>query len=117
MSSPDEHHDDQGSELEQDSTKQNASATRKRKVASTKDDGPACYSCRRKKARCSREQPCSQCLKLGESPWARVVLSLTTDTLQTLNASTMRARPSQGCGLGLLRTSVSALVRNCVGRC
>lgn len=28
------------------------------------DDIPACQACRRKKARCSREQPCSQCMKL-----------------------------------------------------
>ncbi|KAL4869461.1 hypothetical protein BDV12DRAFT_185158 [Aspergillus spectabilis] len=29
------------------------------------DDVPACQSCRRKKARCSREQPCSQCVRFG----------------------------------------------------
>ncbi|KAL2814519.1 fungal-specific transcription factor domain-containing protein [Aspergillus cavernicola] len=29
------------------------------------DDIPACQSCRRKKARCSREQPCSQCVRFG----------------------------------------------------
>ncbi|KAE8140801.1 fungal-specific transcription factor domain-containing protein [Aspergillus pseudotamarii] len=27
------------------------------------DDIPACQSCRKKKARCSREQPCSQCVR------------------------------------------------------
>ncbi|KAL4938986.1 fungal-specific transcription factor domain-containing protein [Aspergillus oleicola] len=29
------------------------------------DDIPACQSCRRKKARCSREQPCSQCVRFS----------------------------------------------------
>ncbi|KAL2862666.1 transcription factor domain-containing protein, partial [Aspergillus lucknowensis] len=29
----------------------------------SEDDIPACQSCRRKKARCSREQPCSQCVR------------------------------------------------------
>ncbi|KAL4878463.1 fungal-specific transcription factor domain-containing protein [Aspergillus karnatakaensis] len=29
------------------------------------DDVPACQSCRRKKARCSREQPCTQCVRFG----------------------------------------------------
>ncbi|KAL3463717.1 fungal-specific transcription factor domain-containing protein [Aspergillus heterothallicus] len=29
----------------------------------SEDDIPACQSCRRKKARCSREQPCSQCMR------------------------------------------------------
>ncbi|KAL4955384.1 hypothetical protein BDW69DRAFT_182581 [Aspergillus filifer] len=29
------------------------------------DDIPACQSCRRKKARCSREQPCSQCVRFN----------------------------------------------------
>lgn len=29
------------------------------------DDIPACQSCRKKKARCSREQPCSQCERFG----------------------------------------------------
>lgn len=29
------------------------------------DEIPACQSCRRKKARCSREQPCSQCVRAG----------------------------------------------------
>lgn len=28
------------------------------------DDIPACQACRRKKAKCSREQPCSQCVRL-----------------------------------------------------
>ncbi|KAH7148203.1 fungal-specific transcription factor domain-containing protein [Dactylonectria macrodidyma] len=27
--------------------------------------GPSCHSCRRRKAKCSRDQPCSSCLKLG----------------------------------------------------
>ncbi|KAL6886754.1 fungal-specific transcription factor domain-containing protein [Trichoderma evansii] len=36
--------------------------TKKRKTI-TKDEGPACQLCRRKKARCSRQQPCDQCLK------------------------------------------------------
>lgn len=29
------------------------------------DDVPACQSCRRKKARCSRQQPCSQCVRFN----------------------------------------------------
>jgi hypothetical protein len=29
------------------------------------EDIPACQSCRKKKARCSREQPCSQCVRFG----------------------------------------------------
>lgn len=29
------------------------------------DEIPACQSCRRKKARCSREQPCSQCVRFN----------------------------------------------------
>lgn len=28
-------------------------------------DGPACHSCRKRKARCSKQQPCSQCVKLN----------------------------------------------------
>ncbi|RFU81205.1 zn2 cys6 dna-binding [Trichoderma arundinaceum] len=39
-----------------------SNATKKRKT-SAKDEGPACQLCRRKKARCSRQQPCDQCLK------------------------------------------------------
>ncbi|KAJ5174278.1 uncharacterized protein N7482_000155 [Penicillium canariense] len=31
------------------------------------DDGPACQSCRRKKARCSRSQPCDQCTRYNIS--------------------------------------------------
>ncbi|KAL2851058.1 fungal-specific transcription factor domain-containing protein [Aspergillus pseudoustus] len=33
----------------------------------SEDDIPACQSCRRKKARCSREQPCSQCVRFDVS--------------------------------------------------
>ncbi|KAF2652504.1 hypothetical protein K491DRAFT_663631 [Lophiostoma macrostomum CBS 122681] len=29
------------------------------------DEGPACQSCRKRKARCSRQQPCQQCIKLN----------------------------------------------------
>ncbi|WPG99112.1 Hypothetical protein R9X50_00192200 [Acrodontium crateriforme] len=29
------------------------------------EDGPACQSCRKRKAKCSRDQPCSQCERLG----------------------------------------------------
>ncbi|CAK7212201.1 hypothetical protein SCUCBS95973_001364 [Sporothrix curviconia] len=38
---------------------------KKRRMASVaqKDEGPACQSCRRKKAKCSRRQPCSFCAK------------------------------------------------------
>jgi hypothetical protein len=28
------------------------------------DDGPACQSCRRRKSRCSKQQPCEQCGRL-----------------------------------------------------
>ncbi|KAF1970022.1 hypothetical protein BU23DRAFT_220158 [Bimuria novae-zelandiae CBS 107.79] len=28
------------------------------------DEGPACQSCRKRKAKCSRQQPCQQCVKL-----------------------------------------------------
>ncbi|KAL3477665.1 fungal-specific transcription factor domain-containing protein [Aspergillus californicus] len=34
-------------------------------LSKSDDDIPACQSCRRKKARCSREQPCSQCVRFG----------------------------------------------------
>ncbi|KAH8807804.1 fungal-specific transcription factor domain-containing protein [Xylogone sp. PMI_703] len=29
------------------------------------DEGPACQSCRKKKAKCSRRQPCSHCVRFG----------------------------------------------------
>ena len=29
------------------------------------EDGPACQSCRRRKSRCSKQQPCAQCERLG----------------------------------------------------
>lgn len=32
---------------------------------SADEDGPACQSCRKRKARCSRQQPCTQCDRLG----------------------------------------------------
>lgn len=32
-----------------------------------KDDGPACLPCRRKKSKCSRRLPCSQCVKYSSS--------------------------------------------------
>ncbi|CAK7218225.1 hypothetical protein SBRCBS47491_003437 [Sporothrix bragantina] len=41
-----------------------SSPGKKRRITSTqKDEGPACQSCRRKKAKCSRRQPCSFCEK------------------------------------------------------
>lgn len=60
--------EDSGPEL--DSHNHNAQNTKKRKTSSSKDEGqgPACYSCRKKKAKCSRNQPCSQCLRLGPHP-------------------------------------------------
>ncbi|KAM5382540.1 hypothetical protein ACJZ2D_002544 [Fusarium nematophilum] len=42
---------------------QHQSKKRKTSTAADEPTGPACYSCRRKKAKCSREQPCSQCLR------------------------------------------------------
>ncbi|KAH7011153.1 fungal-specific transcription factor domain-containing protein [Ilyonectria destructans] len=39
---------------------------KKRKVADKEEGpGPSCHSCRKRKARCSRDQPCSSCVKLG----------------------------------------------------
>lgn len=41
---------------------------KKRKVADKEEGpGPSCHSCRKRKARCSRDQPCSSCVKLGLS--------------------------------------------------
>lgn len=45
-------------------------ATRQRQVASayqhkSDDEGPACQGCRKRKARCSRENPCSQCVRIN----------------------------------------------------
>ncbi|KAJ3545293.1 hypothetical protein NM208_g2583 [Fusarium decemcellulare] len=39
----------------------------KRRRVSGKDDpsGPSCCSCRKRKAKCSRDQPCTSCAKLG----------------------------------------------------
>lgn len=31
------------------------------------DEGPACQSCRKRKLKCNREAPCSQCVRLCES--------------------------------------------------
>ncbi|KFY91694.1 hypothetical protein V500_04513 [Pseudogymnoascus sp. VKM F-4518 (FW-2643)] len=33
--------------------------------AGAEDDGPACQPCRKKKARCSRKQPCSHCVRFN----------------------------------------------------
>ncbi|KAL3419811.1 hypothetical protein PVAG01_08309 [Phlyctema vagabunda] len=33
--------------------------------AETEEEGPACWSCRRRKTKCSRQQPCNQCSKLN----------------------------------------------------
>ncbi|CAK7198459.1 hypothetical protein SEUCBS139899_001120 [Sporothrix eucalyptigena] len=43
---------------------ESSSSGKKRRMAPVqKDEGPACQSCRRKKAKCSRRQPCSFCKK------------------------------------------------------
>ncbi|KIW04988.1 uncharacterized protein PV09_04148 [Verruconis gallopava] len=53
---------DEHSEIEEDEVVQNASSNRRRKTKDANhDDGPACHSCRKKKAKCSRTQPCTQC--------------------------------------------------------
>ncbi|KAF7591065.1 hypothetical protein BBP40_002025 [Aspergillus hancockii] len=49
---PQQQQQQQQQQSEQDSSKQD-------------EDIPACQSCRKKKARCSREQPCSQCVRFG----------------------------------------------------
>lgn len=44
------------------------SLTRGEKQSAPDDDdadGPACHSCRKRRAKCSREQPCRQCVKLN----------------------------------------------------
>lgn len=67
MDSPPGHYDGENSNQELDSNDHNPHPTKKRKTSTSKDEtqGPACYSCRKKKAKCSRKQPCSQCLRLG----------------------------------------------------
>jgi hypothetical protein len=63
-----DHHDGDDSGPELDSHDHDPRNAKKRKTSSSKTDesqGPACYSCRKKKAKCSRKQPCSQCLRLG----------------------------------------------------
>lgn len=43
----------------------NGSSNGKNGKSVAEDDGPACQSCRKKKAKCSRRDPCSQCVKLN----------------------------------------------------
>ncbi|KAI0015916.1 fungal-specific transcription factor domain-containing protein [Xylariomycetidae sp. FL0641] len=42
---------------------QDGSDRAKKQKGSVRDEGPACQACRKKKAKCSREQPCSHCEK------------------------------------------------------
>ncbi|KAI1123829.1 fungal-specific transcription factor domain-containing protein [Nemania abortiva] len=45
----------------EDEADEDHSRRREKTGGSRTDDGPACQSCRRKKAKCSRTQPCSHC--------------------------------------------------------
>ncbi|KAL1845343.1 hypothetical protein VTK73DRAFT_651 [Phialemonium thermophilum] len=59
-----EHDDVSGAEdddFQEQTDLQDQDTSRKKSVA--KDEGPACQSCRRKKAKCTRRQPCSQCVR------------------------------------------------------
>ncbi|KAG8165974.1 hypothetical protein KVR01_004526 [Diaporthe batatas] len=63
-SEPEEGGAEQGPEGDDNDEAEGAPPTKKRKTdgnAASKFDGPACQSCRRKKAKCSRRLPCSQC--------------------------------------------------------
>jgi hypothetical protein len=37
------------------------------RVSTREEEGPSCSSCRRRKTKCSRDQPCSNCSKIGTS--------------------------------------------------
>lgn len=50
------------SDVEDGHTNHEETNKRKRKAKdASQDDGPACHSCRKKKAKCSRTQPCTHC--------------------------------------------------------
>lgn len=37
------------------------------RISTREEEGPSCSSCRRRKTKCSRDQPCSNCSKIGTS--------------------------------------------------
>ncbi|KAF5866872.1 hypothetical protein ETB97_008676 [Aspergillus alliaceus] len=49
----------------QDQRQQSQQQPQDQESSKPDEDIPACQSCRKKKARCSREQPCSQCERFG----------------------------------------------------
>lgn len=61
-----DHVDYDGSDLGEDESENPRDGTKTSKSGGREDgggSGPACQSCRKKKAKCSRQQPCSHCVK------------------------------------------------------
>lgn len=69
--------DDEDANLSADGEAQQRA--KRRRVSRDEDlEGPACQSCRRKKAKCTRQQPCSVCVKYRTASAASAeALSLT----------------------------------------
>ncbi|PSN61386.1 hypothetical protein BS50DRAFT_504467 [Corynespora cassiicola Philippines] len=55
--------DHEGSDLGEDENSRDENPGSKGSKQSGREEGPACQACRKKKAKCSRQQPCSHCIK------------------------------------------------------